>query len=75
MEKIELQKSLEKKKAYLICVIVFLGLIMPSLISLCRDCNLSFQFQTTLCAINLMIMGLVYKKMKTIRIKIKKNAQ
>ncbi len=34
MEKIELQKKLEKERAYFICLIIFLGLFIPTCLSL-----------------------------------------
>jgi folate-dependent phosphoribosylglycinamide formyltransferase PurN len=71
MEKLELKKRLEKKKAYLVCLIVFLALVTPTLLSLCRALNLGPSFQAGLFGGILVIIAYVYKKMNRVRVQIK----
>ena len=71
MEKMELKKRLEKKKAYFFCLMLFLALVTPTLLSYCRQANTSVQFQWSVVAGIVMIIFGVYKKMNRIRAQIK----
>ncbi len=71
MEKLELKKRLEKKKAYFICVMLFLTLLIPTIVGICRQHGLSFRVQSSVVIGILMIIAYVYKKMIQLRSKIK----
>ena len=63
----EFRKKLEKKYAYLICSILFIGLFTPSLLSLCRKLSVSVKFQSFIFAAILLILGFLYIKIKKIK--------
>ena len=71
MEKIELVKKLEKKKASFACLMLFLALVSPTLLGLCRELKLSGSFQLSIMSGILMLIGLSYKKMSQLRVQIK----
>lgn len=63
----EFRKKLEKKYAYLICSILFIGLFTPSLLSLCRKLSVSLKYQSLIFAGILTLLGLLYFKIKKIK--------
>jgi membrane protein implicated in regulation of membrane protease activity len=67
MEKLELQKRLEKKRAYMICLIVLLGIITPTVFSMSVEYNLSFSIQVSLFLGILVAMLYVFKKMRKVK--------
>lgn len=71
MEKLELKKRLEKKKAYLVCFMIFLALSAPSFLGLCREFNLPRSIQMSVLGGILMIIALTYKKMNQVRAQIR----
>lgn len=71
MEKLELKKKLEKKKAYLVCLMIFLALSAPTLMGLCRELNFSRPIQLSVLGGILMIIAYIYKKMNRVRARIK----
>ena len=72
MEKLELRKNLEKKKAYLVCIVLFLVLITPSLINYTISRGITLQNQISIVVTLLLFIGLIYKKMYNIKSKLKK---
>lgn len=71
MEKLELRKKLEKKKAYIVCLMIFLTLSIPTFMGLCREFNLSRSIQISVLAGILMIITILYKRMNRVRTRIK----
>ena len=71
MEKIELKKKLEKKKAYLVCLMIFIALSAPTFMSLCRELNLPRTIQISVLGGILVIIAFIYKKMNQVRARIK----
>ncbi len=71
MEKLELKKKLEKKKAYLVCLMIFLALSTPTFLGLCRELNLARPIQVSVLGGILMIIAFIYKKMNQVRARIK----
>lgn len=71
MEQIELKKRLEKKKAYLVCLMIFLTLSIPTLMNLAREFKLAPALQAVLLAGILVLIISVYKKMNQVRARIK----
>lgn len=71
MEKIELKKKLEKKKAYLVFFMILLTLSTPTFLGLCRELNFPFGIQASVLGGILVIITLVYKKMNQVRVQIR----
>lgn len=71
MEKVELKKKLEKKKAHLVCLMIFLVLSTPTFVGFCRELNVSNAMQIAVLGGILMIISYIYKKMNQVRTQIK----
>ncbi|MBC7420732.1 MAG: hypothetical protein H7328_08390 [Bdellovibrio sp.] len=70
MEKIEIQKKLEKRKAYLICMIIFLGLFIPTFLSMTSRYGVSVPLQASFFFMILFVMAILYIKVQRIEAKI-----
>lgn len=70
MDKIEIQKKLEKRKACLICLIIFLGLFIPTFLSMTSRLGLSVTLQTSFFFAILFAMLVLYIKVQRIEEKI-----
>ena len=70
MEKIELQKKLEKRKAYYICLIIFLGLFIPTFLSMTSRYGASVPLQASFFFAILFAMAILYVKVQRIESKI-----
>jgi hypothetical protein len=70
MEKIEQQKKLEKQKAYITCLIIFLGLFIPTFLSMTSRFGVSIPLQASFFFAILISMGILYAKVQRIESKI-----
>jgi hypothetical protein len=75
MEKLELKKRLEKKKAYLACLVIFLILAAPNLLGIFRQLNVPQTLQLSVFGGILVLIAVIYKKMNRVRAKIKSLGQ
>lgn len=71
MEKVELKKKLEKKKAHLVCLMIFLALSTPTFLGLCRELSLPSSIQISVLGGILVIITFMYKKMNQVRAQIR----
>ncbi len=70
MEKIEFQKRLEKKRAYLKCLMIFCALLIPTLLSAFKQMNLPWALQVFCYVTLLASMVLCHLKAASIAAKV-----
>ncbi|MBC7742634.1 MAG: hypothetical protein H7061_10580 [Bdellovibrionaceae bacterium] len=66
MEKIEKQKKLEKERAYFICLIIFLGLFIPTCLSLTSRLGLPVLLQAACFFAILITMAMLHMRVQKI---------
>ena len=71
MEKIEIQKKLEKRKAYYICVIIFLGLFIPTFLTATSRYGIAIYVQAGFFTGIICIMAILFVKIQRIEEKLK----
>lgn len=70
MEKFEFQKRLEKKRAYLNCLLIFCALLIPTLLSAFKQMNLPWALQVFCYVTLLATMVLCHVKANSIAAKV-----
>ena len=70
MEKFEFQKRLEKKRAYLNCLMIFCALLIPTLLSAFKQMNLPWALQVFCYVMLLSAMLLCHVKAASIAAKV-----
>ena len=70
MEQVEFRKSLEKKRAYIHFVMIFLGLLIPTLFSVFKKINMNLAFQYLIYAGLVTVICCLYFKAQSLERKL-----